>query len=53
MSWLAKESFMANTEIKPSFALRASAGKQNCQNCQKDFTIEPDDFDFYAKISKK
>ena len=23
---------------------------RNCQNCKKDFTIEPDDFDFYAKI---
>src|SRR3989344_8913942 len=21
-----------------------------CQNCQKDFTIEPDDFGFYEKI---
>lgn len=21
-----------------------------CQNCQKDFVIEPDDFAFYAKI---
>ena len=23
---------------------------QNCQNCKKDFTIEPDDFSFYEKI---
>ncbi|MEK7138011.1 MAG: hypothetical protein AAB787_00740 [Patescibacteria group bacterium] len=23
---------------------------RNCQNCQKDFTIEPDDFTFYEKI---
>jgi hypothetical protein len=23
---------------------------RNCQNCQKDFTIEPDDFGFYEKI---
>ena len=23
---------------------------KQCQNCQKDFTIEPEDFDFYAKI---
>ena len=22
-----------------------------CQNCKKDFTIEPDDFDFYKKIN--
>ncbi|MDI6883331.1 MAG: zinc-ribbon domain containing protein [Patescibacteria group bacterium] len=21
-----------------------------CQNCQKEFTIEPDDLEFYAKI---
>ncbi|MEI8130637.1 MAG: hypothetical protein WCG55_04005 [bacterium] len=24
---------------------------RNCQNCQKDFTIEPEDFDFYEKIA--
>ncbi len=24
--------------------------KKNCQNCKKDFTIEPDDFDFYKKM---
>ena len=24
--------------------------KRICQNCQKDFTIEPDDFGFYEKI---
>jgi len=24
--------------------------KRNCQNCKKDFTIEPDDFSFYEKI---
>jgi len=24
--------------------------KRNCANCQKDFTIEPDDFGFYEKI---
>jgi Txe/YoeB family toxin of Txe-Axe toxin-antitoxin module len=24
--------------------------KKNCKNCQKDFTIEPDDFGFYEKI---
>ena len=23
---------------------------KNCQNCKKDFTIEPDDFGFYEKI---
>lgn len=23
---------------------------RNCQNCKKDFTIEPDDFSFYEKI---
>ncbi len=23
---------------------------RNCQNCKKDFTIEPEDFDFYAKM---
>ncbi len=23
---------------------------KNCQNCKKDFTIEPDDFSFYEKI---
>ncbi|MEK7080863.1 MAG: hypothetical protein AAB902_00500, partial [Patescibacteria group bacterium] len=23
---------------------------KNCQNCKKDFTIEPEDFDFYEKI---
>ncbi len=23
---------------------------KNCQNCKQDFTIEPEDFDFYAKI---
>jgi hypothetical protein len=23
---------------------------KNCQNCKNDFTIEPEDFDFYAKI---
>jgi hypothetical protein len=23
---------------------------RNCQNCQKDFTIEPEDFNFYEKI---
>ncbi len=23
---------------------------RQCQNCKKDFTIEPEDFDFYAKI---
>jgi hypothetical protein len=23
---------------------------KNCQNCQKEFTIEPDDFGFYEKI---
>jgi len=28
-----------------------SAGSvRACQNCKKDFTIEPDDFDFYEKI---
>ncbi|MDD5720925.1 MAG: hypothetical protein PHT16_00530 [Candidatus Pacebacteria bacterium] len=24
---------------------------KNCQNCKKDFTIEPDDFKFYEKIN--
>ena len=24
---------------------------KNCQNCKKDFTIEPDDFGFYEKIN--
>ncbi len=24
---------------------------RNCQNCKKDFTIEPDDFGFYKKIN--
>lgn len=24
--------------------------EKNCQNCKKDFTIEPDDFSFYEKI---
>jgi len=23
---------------------------KNCQNCKKDFTIEPEDFNFYEKI---
>ena len=23
---------------------------RNCQNCKKDFIIEPDDFSFYEKI---
>ena len=23
---------------------------RNCQNCKKDFTIEPDDFSFYEKM---
>ncbi len=23
---------------------------RNCQNCKQDFTIEPEDFDFYAKM---
>lgn len=23
---------------------------KNCQNCKKDFTIEPEDFSFYEKI---
>ena len=23
---------------------------KSCQNCQKDFTIEPDDFAFYEKM---
>jgi len=23
---------------------------KNCQNCKKDFVIEPDDFAFYEKI---
>lgn len=23
---------------------------KTCQNCKKDFTIEPDDFSFYEKI---
>ena len=23
---------------------------RNCQNCKKDFVIEPDDFSFYEKI---
>ena len=27
-----------------------SSEKRNCQNCKKDFTIEPDDFSFYEKI---
>jgi DNA-directed RNA polymerase subunit RPC12/RpoP len=26
------------------------AEKKTCQNCKKDFTIEPDDFSFYEKI---
>ena len=26
------------------------AQTKNCQNCKKDFTIEPDDFGFYEKI---
>jgi len=26
------------------------AETKNCQNCKKDFTIEPDDFNFYEKI---
>jgi len=29
---------MKNSEIK------------NCQNCKKDFTVEPEDFNFYEKI---
>ena len=24
--------------------------KRNCQNCKKEFTIEPEDFNFYEKI---
>ncbi len=27
-----------------------NAETKNCQNCKKDFTIEPEDFDFYKKI---
>jgi RNA polymerase subunit RPABC4/transcription elongation factor Spt4 len=23
---------------------------KNCQNCKKDFNIEPDDFSFYEKM---
>lgn len=23
---------------------------KSCQNCKKDFTVEPDDFAFYEKI---
>jgi len=26
------------------------SGTKNCQNCKKDFVIEPKDFDFYEKI---
>jgi hypothetical protein len=29
---------------------REKAETRNCQNCKKDFVIEPDDFDFYEKI---
>src|SRR3989344_9523913 len=28
-----------------------AAEKRICQNCKADFTIEPDDFEFYNKIS--
>ncbi|MFA6585673.1 MAG: cytochrome C551 [Candidatus Paceibacterota bacterium] len=24
---------------------------KTCQNCKKDFTIEPEDFNFYEKIN--
>jgi len=24
---------------------------KQCQNCKKDFTVEPEDFNFYEKIS--
>src|SRR3990167_4454590 len=27
-----------------------SSVSENCQNCKKDFVIEPDDFDFYEKM---
>lgn len=29
---------------------RSTNSVQVCQNCQKDFTIEPDDFGFYEKM---
>ncbi|MFA6251334.1 MAG: hypothetical protein WC603_01775 [Candidatus Paceibacterota bacterium] len=30
--------------------MKKQAEKRVCQNCKKDFTIEPDDFSFYEKI---
>lgn len=30
--------------------MRTSSEIKNCQNCKNDFTIEPDDFEFYEKI---
>jgi len=29
---------------------RETSETKNCQNCKKDFTIEPEDFNFYEKI---
>lgn len=26
------------------------AAARTCQNCRQDFTVEPEDFDFYKKI---
>jgi len=38
---------MINKETKTHSAGSVST---NCQNCKKDFTIEPEDFNFYEKI---
>lgn len=32
------------------YTLDMNSETKNCQNCKKDFTIEPDDFSFYEKI---
>ncbi|MCP6719889.1 MAG: hypothetical protein KJI72_01000 [Patescibacteria group bacterium] len=37
-----------NTETK---TLRQDSASPTCQNCKNQFTIEPDDFSFYEKIS--
>ena len=30
--------------------MKTEIKNQTCQNCKKDFTIEPDDFNFYERI---
>ncbi len=38
-----------STSLDPELQSKDSVST-TCQNCQKDFTIEPDDFSFYEKI---